>query len=509
MSKVVLFFSLILFSHPLFTQIKFTQGDWTKRKTSASHQGFLFADSNCVYSIDFQNNRFSGKQYLSTNVFNKNTGEFIRTLPLLSNEDESAKKEMIEIFSLNHFFFAVSKKVLGNETIYTIQKINTNGIKLNTIEWTTPTVSSSLNAPYKIIVDKHENSFVIVQNQEGNSINSQQLIFRAFDVNLAALWSKTSSFPGNDRQFVFSEFRYDGQDNVYFIGRSIVDLYQPNIDFASLKQNTYFLFRYNAATEIQNEIELNLNDRFIVDIKTYLDESRWILCGSYSKNKTYRPDGIFNLQIDNSFQVVQQQIIDVSEISLESRSGTTNKKLKKNIFQVQLKEIITLKNGSFILLAEEFQKEWSDANDRQMNANNYTETFIYGNIFLFKFEEDGALKNSSVIKKRQVSINDDGAYSSFNASANQTDIFIFYNDNPKNTNSNAFDQNNAITGRKKYMKLVHLNKNGTSSYQALTSGSKSAKIESQKSGQLLDGRTYMLYIKRRKMALIWIDTTSL
>ena len=119
------------------------------------------------------------------------------------------------------------------------------------------------------------------------------------------------------------------------------------------------------------------------------------------------------------------------------------------------------------------------------------------------------MKNSSVIKKRQVSINDDGAYSSFNASANQTDIFIFYNDNPKNTNSNAFDQNNAITGRKKYMKLVHLNKNGTSSYQALTSGSKSAKIESQKSGQLLDGRTYMLYIKRRKMALIWIDTTPL
>lgn len=507
MGKTILLLSFLVFYSYTFAQVSHTQGDWVKRKNSASHQGFLFSDSSNVFSIDFHNNHFIGKQALYTNVFDKKSGLFKESVLLTSMDGKDQKSELKEVFSLRESFYTVSTMNPKTESAaVTIQKVDKFGNVSQSLQINLQSHGYTNESEFKIITDKTETSFILAQNIPQSESKKQILIIECYDHNLVLKWTRTVEFRDKTKQFALTDFNFDGENRITFTGQNIVDLYQPDLQISNLKQNTYFLFQYKYDKDQLQEIELDLNERFIIEMKIKTTDSSILVCGTYSKTKSFEPQGIFNLFLDENFRLKSNCLHDFTEDDLKMLVNSQKRKSKKNRFELQLHSVLLFDDGEFMLLTEEFQKEWDVANNREIDGNNYTETFIYGNILHFKFDQYGQWGKSGVITKRQTSVNDDGEYSSFSAAkSNANNIVILFNDNPKNIEKSISESRVAAAGRKTFLRSVQITQSGVQTTKVITSSSRFKNITPTKSSQLLDGKTYLLSERRRKMSLIIVE----
>ena len=507
MGKTIFLLSFLVFYSYTLAQVSHTQGDWVKRKNTASHQGFLFSDSSKVFSIDFHNNRFSGKQALYTNVFDKKSGIFLESVLLATMDGKDQKSQLKEVFSLRESFYTVSTMNPKTESAsVTIHKVDILGNVSQSLQIDLQSHGYTNDSEFKIITDNAETVFIVAQNIPQTESKKQRLIIECYDDNLFLKWRRTVEFPDKSKQFVLSDFNFDGENKITFTGQNIVDLYQPDLQISNLKQNTYFLFQYNYDKDQLQEIELDLNQRFIIELKIKTSDSSIIVCGIYSKTKSFEPQGIFNLLLDEKFRLKSNNLHDFTEDDLKMLVNSQKRKSKKNKFELQLHSVLLFDDGEFMLLTEEFQKEWDVANNREIDGNNYTETFIYGNILHFKFDQYGQWEKSGVITKRQTSVNDDGVYSSISAAKSNTkNIVILFNDNPKNIENGNSGSPVATAGQKTFLRSVQITQSGVQTTKVITSSSRFKRITPTKSSQLLDGKTYLLSEKRRKMSLIIVE----
>jgi len=160
------------------------------------------------------------------------------------------------------------------------------------------------------------------------------------------------------------------------------------------------------------------------------------------------------------------------------------------------------------LIGEEYFKEIEEPNDGRMTTTNFTEIFHYVNISVYWFDSIGMIKGVYIIPKNQISINDQGVYSSYTLAKNKKDLFFFYNDNPKNLSGQnpTADNPKPISGfRKIYLKSVQINNKGVTKNKIVFSSSRKAHIRPKKGSQMPDGITYFLVQKNRKNALLTIE----
>jgi hypothetical protein len=112
------------------------------------------------------------------------------------------------------------------------------------------------------------------------------------------------------------------------------------------------------------------------------------------------------------------------------------------------------------------------------------------------------------LPKTQVSLNDRGQYSSFYTANEKNQLWIWFNDHPKNLKiSNLSEQKlHIVTAAGKiYLRQVRMDQNGILSSEAVLPASRSVRTRPQFGGKLLNGNTYFLIEKRRKRAVLEIS----
>jgi len=96
------------------------------------------------------------------------------------------------------------------------------------------------------------------------------------------------------------------------------------------------------------------------------------------------------------------------------------------------------KDGTITMISEQYrfyQTCYTDANGNRSCTNHY----IFGNIIIVKFDEDGAVEWMDLIPKYQHTINDGGYYSGYAiAQLPNGSLQLVFNDEPRN---NYYDQN--------------------------------------------------------------------
>lgn len=102
---------------------------------------------------------------------------------------------------------------------------------------------------------------------------------------------------------------------------------------------------------------------------------------------------------------------------------------KENLENYHLRKIVMRNDGGIIFIGEYFSVQREFYNDYYAINSNYVKYFYrYSDLVLFSISPEGKIDWTKVIRKEQVSMNDDGYYSSFLIGATKSKMLLVYND---------------------------------------------------------------------------------
>ncbi|MGB0838900.1 MAG: hypothetical protein ACPGXL_02110 [Chitinophagales bacterium] len=265
---------------------------------------------------------------------------------------------------------------------------------------------------------------------------------KVFDSKLNLQWSKDIVLPYDDDLFNVKKYEVGGNGNVYLAGvlfdRSLRTRRRgkPNYE--------YLIYAYLDNGAQEKVYKVNLGDKFISDLTFKVADNGDLICaGFYSDRNINLIKGAYYLRIDGeSQQVVAQNTKDFSDDFLEE-FRRTSKMQRGELYQYDLGEFILREDGGAVLLAEQFFIRVTESRaPGGMGGSSIDRTYHYNyrDMLVVNIEPDGAIAWTKKIPKAQVTSDDGGYYSSYAYMISGSQIYIVFNDNPKNLSNNKDDR---------------------------------------------------------------------
>ncbi len=273
-----------------------------------------------------------------------------------------------------------------------------------------------------------------------NRKEDDKYIFKVFSDNLTLLWEQEHTFPYQDRFFYFEDAVISNDGNVYCVGRVDTDRWFNKRE--GKPTYSYKLFYLSPNEEKPVEIDINVKDRFITDIRVGMAENGDILCaGFYSENNTFNVKGVFSITLDANTRKVKQEAMKEIPIStmVENMSEAKQERLEKReakgknveLYEYDLDNLIHKKGGGFVLVGEQFYVRaysYTDGNNNQNTHYNY----YFNDIIVVNVDTKGNIIWGEKIGKSQRSTDDGGHFSSYGMMIHEDKLHFIYNDNKKN-----------------------------------------------------------------------------
>jgi hypothetical protein len=173
------------------------------------------------------------------------------------------------------------------------------------------------------------------------------------------------------------------------------------------------------------------------------------LFGLYGNSQTnVRQDGFFNAQINlNSDSIIAVGFIPLSaEMMLSEHETNERLRLQRRmerrgdepqLSRYEVRDIFTLPDGSYIGSIEKYYIYTNTTFNNQTGQRMTTNYYYYNDIIAFCIDTNGQLRWEQRIPKMQVSINDNGPFSSFASYVDSSSLHFIFNDTKANYNENG------------------------------------------------------------------------
>ncbi len=267
-------------------------------------------------------------------------------------------------------------------------------------------------------------------NSDNKKESNQEIVFAVFDKG-ELMWKKTKTIDYKDSEFFAGGYAVDNKGNVYSEGQLWISKLSRKV---SLVENHVLVFNKDNKFE---DIVLEMKDVYISLNQTKLTvdaNQNIIVAGLYSYERGFRQDGTFYIRLNGkthktdiskfSFFKPDFTVDDIYSKApvLKNRPGSTVKKNVKYLMNYLLKDLHVYKDGSVLLLAEQFGGT-SNPNGNVIFYNSVK------NILLVRIDKYGKIKWNKKIKKVQT-----GNYKilSFVYGVHDGSIYIVFNDSRKN-----------------------------------------------------------------------------
>ncbi|MCH1473121.1 MAG: hypothetical protein L7V85_04325 [Bacteroidia bacterium] len=241
------------------------------------------------------------------------------------------------------------------------------------------------------------------------------------------------------------------------------------------------------------EHKLELEDKFIRELKLNVGEGGDLICGGFYSDEGFHSDGIFYMTLDaNDFIIKHQSMkpfdLDFIVQGLSDRAkAKTIKKSKKGknvgLTHVQFRDFIPKKNGGALLVGEYIHIFTTNTT----NANGFTTTtthYHYDDIYAISINPEGDIEWAKKIQKMQHTSNDGGFYSSF---------FTVINDDIVNFIYNSYNR------KENHLKVSSINGYGTIKHENLVSNHKRENLRIRpKSCEQVSDNTFVIFATSRK-----------
>ncbi len=318
----------------------------------------------------------------------------------------------------------------------------------------------SASYSFKISADSNFLMF-ITDLPTGKKEDVDRFGLMVFDYDMEEVWSQ-KSIEIDETETSF--YRYDSQigndGKVYLLAK----IYDTSKKYKKGEINyTFEMMVYEADEGEPESFSVTLEGQFMSDVNfEQLDNGNIQVVGFYSDRGGIQ-NGVFNLIIDNeSKEIVSEETTEFpTDFIVQHSSEKAKKKAAKReakgkevaFYSYVIDDLIENKDGTITMIGEQYRYYvtcTTDANGNQRCTYHY----IYGNIIVVKFNEDGEVDWMELIPKYQHTTNDGGYYSGY-ALVELPDgtLKFIFNDSPKNS---YYAQNGKFYGWKRSPKKTDI-----------------------------------------------------
>jgi hypothetical protein len=384
--------------------------------------------------------------------------------------------------------------------------------KIGAIEYDGRSKRNSGSFTYTISND--EKRILIYYNLPQERDENEKFSYHILDKDLNLLWEKKITLPYENE--LFSVVDYDIQENgdLYLLSKIFKDKAKA---IRKGKPNyQYQIIAYTDQGENKIEYPVNLEDKFLIDMKIAIHLDGDIICGGfYSDNGTTTISGSYFLKIDESTKSIVSKSFKEFELDFITQNMTdkdkrrTQKRKAKgkevDLFQYGLEDIVLKEDGGAILIGEQYFVRVVTTTDGQGNVST-SYHYFYNDILVLNINADGEIEWAEKIAKRQHTVNDGGYFSSYALAITGDKINFIFNDNAKNLASSKMTRGKAKgvvyeftkNNRTSVAVLVQIDGDGRQVKEALFNAKDSKLLIRPKVAEQVSDYDMVIYGQKRK-----------
>ena len=293
------------------------------------------------------------------------------------------------------------------------------------------------------------------------------------DRTMNEVWSKDIKINELDKDFKFTSIKIDKKGNIHFAARLRMSREEKRDSDASSRYY-YNVYSYFHESGDLKQYEIGFKDEIMRTLRLTMDEQDNLIgMGFYADRKisgNYK--GFFYFRVNPENQKVEASSLSefdkdlIKSLYANERKG--ERKAEKGKFPPYvIRTSVGLKDGRMAVIAEHYQKMESDERV----------SYLFGNVVTMFLDADGKMTTASVIKKKQFASSkkanesssgnpsilqlfglgiypgtNEVPYYGISIIEHEEDIYILYNDNPKNEdrlkegkNPRSVRKRNAVT----------------------------------------------------------------
>jgi hypothetical protein len=261
----------------------------------------------------------------------------------------------------------------------------------------------------------------------------------------------------------------------------------------------YVVLAYPPGSNEPQEYIIELADRFITDITMKIAENGDLVCAGFISDKgTVSIKGITFFTIDaNSGDIKSKSVKEFgAEFMDQFMSSKKSKKGGKELYAYYINDIITREDGGAILLAEQYFVKVVTYRDKNGTHTDYH--YYFNHIIAANISPEGSIDWCIKVPKLQHTVNDGGYYSSYALGVKGENIYLVFNDNPKNLSLSPGDGYSYFNGRKSLAVVVTIDSEGNQKREALFSNKEAGTLLRPKACSQLGKDEILLYGEIRR-----------
>ncbi len=291
---------------------------------------------------------------------------------------------------------------------------------------------------------------------------------KVFDEQLNFLWEKEISegLPnGNDEKYYSINYEVDNEGNVYHLVETFKSKeYKKNN--RGKPNSAYTIIAYTNEGNSVSRYDISLDDLFMINLKFKISNTGKIICSGFYSTKN--PSTIISIGKGHGINGIFYQVINLEkeENPIEIKTikefdadflgeYRSDKKVAKGkgLPNFKLDDIIVRKDGSVVLLAEQYSIIHNMNYNKKAGDAGVTLSYEYQDIIVVNVSMNGEIEWITKIPKDQYTHSDSGFYSSYNYLINDGNIHLIYNDDPRNLDANLNNER-TFRGKKRSVGIV-------------------------------------------------------
>ncbi|MGB0427682.1 MAG: hypothetical protein ACPGEC_02000 [Flavobacteriales bacterium] len=266
------------------------------------------------------------------------------------------------------------------------------------------------NSRYRIgnfdgVLSRDESKLLVYYNLPYQKKAKEKFGFHVFDQQMNLIWNRNVTLPYRDDLFAIKDYEVDNEGNVFILGQVFTSSKHVGKGKNSKPNYKYVVLSYSSDGENLKVYPIQVQAKFLKDMKMALDTDNNILCGGfYSMLNRGNVKGSFFLKIDADSKEITSKTFKafgIDFITQNMSKGVAKRNKNRNskgknveLYDYNFDDIVLDKNGNVFLIGEQFysySQTVTSTNTSGLTKSSTIHYFIYNDIIVVKMSPEGVV----------------------------------------------------------------------------------------------------------------------
>lgn len=372
--------------------------------------------------------------------------------------------QTLEIGKKLYFIATTTESATDSVTIYAYEILDKPNIEPKpTLLGRANGKALNKNQDFTIFKDDVNDLFTLILPQETDQQKNQKFEILLFNSLLEKIKSKNIEVPYPADIIEYTDALVDSSGAIYVLA----SIMNPSLTALNKDRNigkNFSLFKYSWETETLVEKSLSLGNKWLYDVRLFLNKSNNIqVAGYYSNMVDLIMAGTFSLELDKTNSKILNQGLSPFDREFRTKFRPKGGNISETeLGMFNLDYVFPRADGSTQLISEKNYTETSTIFNPGTGTYSIITVYNYDEILLTTIDESSKIKYNIMIPKFQSSTSSYDSYTSYISFSESGKTFFIYNDNDRNSDlgidaSSGYRQLTSPTNTVVELVVVHEN----------------------------------------------------